>query len=144
MVTVLLMRSTSHCETRPAPIHEKDMVGAWVGCAQGCTEFYRLELGSDQKGTLVILDPELKHETYSISEWKVEAEKLQVVLKPRAKAEVIELKSLHLDQRYVEIEIRGVALDWKRNVKLFNEKDWDERMRRSRAASGGKPPAKQH
>src|SRR2546428_13863565 len=79
LATVLLLCGSSVSETRSAPILQKDLVGAWAGCAQGCTEFYRLDLKSDGSGSLVILDPRLEHDLYLISDWKIEVEQLHMI-----------------------------------------------------------------
>lgn len=135
VAAVLLAGVTAFCEFRPAPIVEKDLLGAWAGCAQGCTEFYRLDLKRESSGSLVILQPDLEHTLYAISEWKVESEQLKMVPKPQRGTETIEVKSLRLNTCYVEIEIWAPVGKWKRTVTLYNEKDWDERTRRAREAS---------
>lgn len=128
------------CETRPAPLVQKDLVGAWAGCAQGCTEFYRLDLKSNGTGTFVVLSPRLEEDVYVISDWTIQADRLSAVLKPHREAEPITMKSLQLGRRYVQIEIQGLSVKWKRIVTLYNEKDWEERTRRSRDASSRVQP----
>lgn len=61
-------------------------------------------------------------------------------LKPYRKGEEIEVKSLQLDIRYIEIEIRAPAGGWKRTVTLYNEKDWEERTRKAREANAASQP----
>ena len=131
----LFANSKALSEFRPAPIEQKDLVGAWAGCTQGCTEFYRLDLKADGSGSLVILEPDLEHSLYSISGWKLQSEQLRMALKPHAGAETIEVKSLRLGIRYIEIQIQAPVVGWKRTVTLYNEKDWDERTRKSREAT---------
>ena len=135
LAAFFLINPNALCEIRPAPIEEKDLIGAWAGCAQGCTEFYRLELKADRSGFLVILEPDLKQTVYSISGWKIQSEQLRMMLRPHAGAEAIEVQSLRLGTRYFEIEIQASIVGWKRKVTLLNEKDWDERTRRAREAS---------
>lgn len=84
VVATLLADVNAFCEFRAAPIVEKDLIGAWAGCAQGCTEFYRLDLKRDGSGSLVILEPDLEHTLYTISGWKVQAEQLHLGLQPQS------------------------------------------------------------
>ena len=136
----LFANSGALSEIRPAPIAQKDLIGAWVGCAQGCTEFYRLDLKADSSGSFVMLEPDLERSHYLISDWKVQSDQLRMKLKLHSRGEEIEVKSLQLDIRYIEIEIRAPAGGWKRTVTLYNEKDWEERTRKAREANAASQP----
>jgi hypothetical protein len=132
---ILTACGSLHSETQSSPPQVKDMLGAWIGCAWGATEFYRLELLSNGTGSLVILNPKPKGDLYLIERWTMDKGKLTATVKPEGRAESIAVEWLYVQRRYMEIQIRGVTREWMRNVTLYNEKDWEERMQQSRDLS---------
>jgi hypothetical protein len=119
-------------DTLPRAIQSQNLIGAWSGCAQGCTEFYRLELDSDGRGSLAILSPELKADVYRISKWTLQRDSVQMSVEAIGGAEQIEVETRELGTRFFRMNIHSPAGGWKRSVTLNNERDWDERTRRAK------------
>src|SRR5262245_35396702 len=103
LLACFLLGNFAISETRPAPIRAEHLVGAWSGCAQGCTEFYRLDLESNHFGTFVVLSPDLRASLYRVEEWKLEAEELRLKLKALRGAEDLQINATELGRRYFRI-----------------------------------------
>ena len=135
LILVLIPIYFSRSETKSIGPRSQDLVGSWVGCGWGCTWFYRLTLDPGGTGTLVALPPNAISEIYLLEKWTLGGNQLTTSTRPLLKQlEPITLKVSHVDLRYLELEIAGVDRDWKRNITLTNEKDMEDRIRRTRAA----------
>lgn len=117
------------------PPTKSDLAGAWIGCTDECTLFFRLELKPQGIGSVAVLFRDEAPDIYRIERWELRDAALSLKVEGVTEdAEPIAVAVARADFKVLEIRVTSRTNGWVRTVTLFKEADFREKAERTRQA----------
>jgi hypothetical protein len=144
LILILLLGSSQvlRSDLGSLPPDKASLLGEWIGCAYQGTEFYRLDVRSARRDSLVRMHPDGSCESYSIAAWGLKPGRLDLLNDQESGAEPIQANCSVVDRHYIKLEVRGDGKHWSRRVTLYKVDELGARLKITRKAA--KNAAKKH
>lgn len=128
----MIVWQTASASKKVPPPEQKDIIGVWIGFDNDRLQFCRLELNSAGKGFCSTAFVENPARLYAITNWFIFDFNISIDLIPiDDEAEPIYMKGL-AGQDLLVLEIGGKGQKWKRELRLFNEKQFLSKNQRAK------------